>query len=56
MPLRILFLGVIHFALLLLHVELVWTVALTVVIGLISSLAFAALVACAQEVLPDRTG
>ncbi|WP_110875722.1 MFS transporter [Franconibacter helveticus] len=50
------FLGVIPFALVLPHVGFFWTVALTLVIGVIFSSAFAALVVYAQEVVPGRTG
>lgn len=50
------FLGVIPFSLILPHVDFFWTVALTLVIGLILSSAFAALVVYAQEVVPGRTG
>lgn len=50
------FLGVIPFALILPHVDLLWTIALTIIIGLILSSAFAALVVYAQEILPGRTG
>ncbi|MFD1801180.1 MFS transporter [Mixta tenebrionis] len=50
------FLGVIPFALMLPHVNLFWTVALTILIGIILSSAFAALVVYAQEVVPGRTG
>jgi FSR family fosmidomycin resistance protein-like MFS transporter len=50
------FLGVIPFALMLPHVDLFWTIAFSVIIGIILSSAFAALVVYAQEVLPGRTG
>lgn len=50
------FLGVIPFALLLPHVDLFWTIALTIVIGLILSSAFSALVVYAQEIVPGRAG
>ncbi|AIX73322.1 MAG: MFS transporter [Mixta calida] len=50
------FLGVIPFALMLPHVDLFWTITLSVIIGLIFSSAFAALVVYAQEVVPGRTG
>lgn len=50
------FLGVIPFALLMPHANLMWTVILTICIGLVLSSAFAALVVYAQEVVPGRTG
>ncbi|MDM3101549.1 MFS transporter [Citrobacter sp. Cf134] len=50
------FLGVIPFSLLLPHVDLVWTIALTIIIGLILSSAFSALVVYAQEIVPGRSG
>lgn len=50
------FLGVAPFALLLPHVGLFWTALLAVVIGLIMSSAFAALVVYAQEIVPGRVG
>ena len=50
------FLGVAPFALLLPHVDLFWTAALAVIIGLIMSSAFAALVVYAQEIVPGRVG
>ncbi|WP_380181872.1 MFS transporter [Kalamiella sp. sgz302252] len=50
------FLGVIPFALILPHVDLLWTVVLTIIIGLVLSSAFAALVVYAQEVVPGRPG
>lgn len=50
------FLGVAPFALLLPHVGLLWTAILAVVIGLIMSSAFAALVVYAQEIVPGRVG
>ncbi|MBP2198858.1 MULTISPECIES: MFS transporter [Pantoea] len=50
------FLGVIPFALILPHVDLLWTIVLTIVIGLVLSSAFAALVVYAQEVVPGRAG
>jgi FSR family fosmidomycin resistance protein-like MFS transporter len=50
------FLGVAPFALLLPHANLFWTAMLTVMIGLVMSSAFAALVVYAQEALPGRVG
>ncbi|WP_313110979.1 MFS transporter [Pseudescherichia sp.] len=50
------FLGVIPFAPVLPHANFFWTVTLTLIIGLILSSAFAALVVYAQEVIPGRTG
>jgi FSR family fosmidomycin resistance protein-like MFS transporter len=49
-------LGVAPFALLLPHVGLAWTTALTIVIGLILSSAFSAIVVYAQELVPGRIG
>jgi FSR family fosmidomycin resistance protein-like MFS transporter len=49
-------LGVLPFTLLLPHVNLLWTAALTVPIGLILSSAFPAIVVYAQDLLPGRTG
>lgn len=50
------FLGVAPFALALPHVGLAWTAALAIVIGLVMSSAFAALVVYAQEAVPGRVG
>lgn len=50
------FLGVIPFSLLLPHVDLVWTIVFTIIIGLILSSAFSALVVYAQEIVPGRAG
>ena len=49
-------LGVAPFALLLPHADLFWTTTLTVVIGLILSSAFSAIVVYAQELIPGRIG
>lgn len=49
-------LGVAPFTLLLPHVGLMWTGALTVVIGLILSSAFSAILVYAQELIPGRIG
>src|SRR5262249_34296347 len=49
-------LGPLPFTLLLPHVNLFWTVALTVVIGLILSSAFSAILVYAQELVPGRVG
>jgi FSR family fosmidomycin resistance protein-like MFS transporter len=50
------FLGVAPFALLMPHVDLFWTAILAIIIGLILSSAFAALVVYAQEIMPGRVG
>lgn len=50
------FLGVAPFALALPHANLFWTAVLAVVIGLVMSSAFAALVVYAQEAVPGRVG
>jgi FSR family fosmidomycin resistance protein-like MFS transporter len=50
------FLGVAPFSLLLPHMDLFWTCSLAVLIGLIMSSAFAALVVYAQEIIPCRVG
>ena len=50
------FLGVAPFALLLPHADLFWTAVLSIVIGLVMSSAFAALVVYAQEAVPGRVG
>jgi FSR family fosmidomycin resistance protein-like MFS transporter len=49
-------LGVLPFSLLLPHANLFWTGALAVIIGLILSSAFSAIVVYAQELLPGRVG
>jgi len=49
-------LGVLPFSLLLPHVNLFWTGALTVVIGLILASAFSAILVYAQELLPGKVG
>ena len=49
-------LGVAPFALLLPHADLFWTTALTIVIGLILSSAFSAILVYAQELMPGKVG
>lgn len=49
-------LGVLPFTLILPHVGLVWTVILTVPIGLILASAFAAIVVYGQELIPGKVG
>src|SRR5262249_38713069 len=49
-------LGVLPFSLLLPHVDLFWTSVLSVVIGLILSSAFSAILVYAQELLPGKVG
>ncbi|GAA0714945.1 MFS transporter [Dokdonella soli] len=49
-------LGVLPFTLLLPHADLFWTTMLTIVIGLILSSAFSAIIVYAQELVPGRTG
>ncbi len=49
-------LGIAPFALLLPHANLFWTTMLTVVIGLILSSAFSAILVYAQELMPGRIG
>ncbi len=49
-------LGVLPFTLLLPHMNLFWTVALTIPIGLILSSAFAAIVVYGQELIPGKVG
>ena len=49
-------LGVAPFTLLLPHVGLGWTVALTVIIGLVLSSAFSAILVYAQELVPGKVG
>ena len=48
--------GVLPFTLLLPHADLLWTVILTVPIGVILASAFPAIIVYAQELLPGRTG
>jgi len=50
------FLGVAPFALMLPHADLLWTAVLAIVVGLVMSSAFAALVVYAQEAVPGRVG
>ena len=50
------FLGVAPFALLLPHADLFWTCVIAIIIGLVLSSAFAALVVYAQEIVPGRVG
>jgi FSR family fosmidomycin resistance protein-like MFS transporter len=49
-------LGVAPFALMLPHANLFWTTVLTIVIGLVLSSAFSAILVYAQEVMPGRVG
>lgn len=49
-------LGVAPFALLLPHADLFWTTALTIVIGLVLSSAFSAILVYAQELMPGKIG
>ncbi|MFD0324121.1 MFS transporter [Lysobacter gummosus] len=49
-------LGVLPFTLVLPHANLAWTTVLTVIIGLILSSAFSAILVYAQELVPGRTG
>ncbi len=49
-------LGVAPFALLLPHANLFWTTTLTIIIGLIISSAFSAILVYAQELIPGRIG
>jgi FSR family fosmidomycin resistance protein-like MFS transporter len=49
-------LGVIPFALLLPYANLMWTIVLSVVIGIIFASAFSAIVVFAQELVPGRVG
>ena len=49
-------LGVLPFTLALPYADLVWTIILTCVIGLILSSAFSAIVVFAQELVPGRVG
>ena len=48
--------GVLPFTLLLPHVNLFWTAALTIPIGLVLASAFSAIVVFAQDLVPGRTG
>lgn len=50
------FLGIAPFALLMPHANLFWTAILAIIIGLVLSSAFAALVVYAQELVPSRIG
>jgi MFS transporter, FSR family, fosmidomycin resistance protein len=49
-------LGVAPFALILPHADLFWTTVLTVIIGLVLSSAFSAILVYAQELIPGRVG
>jgi FSR family fosmidomycin resistance protein-like MFS transporter len=49
-------LGALPFTLALPYVDLTWTVILTIVIGLIISVSFSAIVVFAQELVPGRVG
>jgi MFS transporter, FSR family, fosmidomycin resistance protein len=49
-------LGVAPFALLLPHADLFWTTALTLIIGLVLSSAFSAILVYAQELMPGKVG
>jgi FSR family fosmidomycin resistance protein-like MFS transporter len=49
-------LGVAPFALLLPHADLFWTTTLTILIGLVLSSAFSAILVYAQELIPGRVG
>ena len=49
-------LGVAPFALMLPHANLFWTVALTIIIGLLLSSAFSAILVYAQELMPGKVG
>jgi FSR family fosmidomycin resistance protein-like MFS transporter len=49
-------LGVLPFTLVMPHVNLFWTAALSVIIGLILASAFSAIIVYAQELIPGRTG
>jgi len=50
------FLGVAPFALLLPYADLFWTASLSIIVGLVMSSAFSALVVYAQEAVPGRVG
>jgi FSR family fosmidomycin resistance protein-like MFS transporter len=49
-------LGVAPFALLLPHADLFWTTTLTIIIGLVLSSAFSAILVYAQELMPGKVG
>jgi MFS transporter, FSR family, fosmidomycin resistance protein len=49
-------LGVVPFTVSLPHANLLWTVVLTIPIGLVLASAFSAIVVYAQELLPSRVG
>ena len=49
-------LGVLPFTLILPHVNLFWTAALTIPIGLVLASAFSAIIVFAQDLVPGRTG
>ena len=49
-------LGVAPFALILPHADLFWTTVLTVIIGLVLSSAFSAILVYAQELIPGHVG
>ncbi|MDQ0435751.1 FSR family fosmidomycin resistance protein-like MFS transporter [Kaistia dalseonensis] len=49
-------LGVLPFTLLLPHANLFWTVALSIIIGLVLSSAFSAIIVYAQELIPGKVG
>ena len=49
-------LGVAPFALMLPHANLFWTVALTIIVGLLLSSAFSAILVYAQELMPGKVG
>jgi len=49
-------LGVAPFALILPHANLAWTVVLTIIIGLVLSSAFSAILVYAQELIPGKIG
>jgi len=49
-------LGVAPFTVLLPHVSLFWTVALTIPIGIILASAFSAILVYAQDLIPGKTG
>src|SRR3546814_2113232 len=49
-------LGVLPFTLVLPHVGLYWTLALSIVIGLIMSSAFSAILVYAQDLMPGKVG
>ena len=49
-------LGVAPFALMLPHADLFWTTAFTIIIGLVLSSAFSAILVYAQELMPGKVG